>query len=107
MMDDDDKIVVVSSYSINKNGVLLSFAVPIYFCEVNEVVELSEAFTEYVLDKYGKLIKDGFSVKSETPYIYTDGGGALYMVWTFVTHEEGDAIKLLKKLNIPEVCYDN
>lgn len=101
----DNMIVVDSSYTYTKGGIVVSFAFPVGVTEVAELIELGEMFETYIKKTFGKILSKDFFSKTATPVLFSKGED-IFMIWSFVAKDEKKALKDIEKMKIKEVKYE-
>ena len=105
--DEDNVDVIHSAWCHNRNGVCLSFAIPIQVMSVTEIKAFGDEFVRAVKESYNRLIKDYFYAKTDTPIISATDRGELIMMWSFQGDDDDSTIHALKDAGIKEVKYDS
>lgn len=106
--DDDDNVdVISSSWCHNRSGVCLSFAIPTQVMSIEEIKVYGDEFVRAVKESYGRMIKDFFYAKTDTPIITATNSGELIMMWSFQGDDDDNTIHALKDAGIKEIKYDN
>lgn len=100
----DNIIVVDRSYTINKGGVILSFALPVGVSEISNVIQLGSMLMDYIQKDCGKFLAKNFFSKTETPILFAKNE-ELFMIWSFVAKDD-NIVEELKKKKIKEVFYE-
>ena len=101
----DNMIVVDSSYTYTKGGIVVSFAFPVGVTEVAELIELGAMFEAYIKKTFGKILSKDFFSKTATPVLFSKGED-IFMIWAFVAKDEKKALKDIEKMKIKEVKYE-
>lgn len=101
----DNVIVVDSSYTYTKGGIVVSFAFPIGVTEVAEIIELGEMFETYIKKSFGKILSKNFFSKTTTPVLFSKGE-EMFMIWSFVAKDNEKALKDMKNMRIKEIKYE-
>lgn len=103
--EDDGTTYIEPSYTINKQGIIISFKIPFGFDEISNIVELSNLFMETVQEQYIDLVeKYGLYSKSESPYVICLDGEP-FLILCYVGKETPQLKSELQSLKIPEVNY--
>ena len=100
-----DFIVVDSSYTVTKGGIVLSFAFPVGVSEIAEIIDLGAMFETYIKKDFGKMLSSNFFSKTATPVLFSRGED-MFMIWSFVAKDDKKALKDMKRLKIKEVKYE-
>lgn len=101
----NNTIIVDSSYTKSKGGIIVSFAFPVGANEIEIIVELGKMFVEYIQKDFGKMLSDFFFAKTQSPVVFSKGE-ELFMVWAFVARDDEKALKEIKKRKIKEISYE-
>ena len=98
-------IVIDSSYTKTKGGIVLSFAFPVGVSELSEIIELGKLFEEYIHKSFGKILAKDFFAKTSSPVMFSKGED-IYMIWSFISDDDEKALKQMKKMKIKEIKYE-
>ena len=103
--EDDGTTYIDASYTVNKQGIIVSFKIPFEFDEISNVVDLSNLFMETVKEQYIDMI-DGYGLysKSDSPYIICLDGEP-FLIICYVGKNTPQLKSELQSLKIKEVNY--
>ena len=102
---DDNYLIITSDYTINAQGLIISFYLIIDYDEIVNLVELSEKMLEFIMFKFETFFKKhNFVPKFNSPIVISEGE-KLKLVMCYVGKPTDKLKKDIKNLNIEENNY--
>lgn len=103
---DENVSMISSSWCRTKAGICLTFGISIEVLSVDEIAEFGKEFVRAVKKSYGKMLKEHFYSKSDSPLVSPTPKGEIIMIWTFVGNDDKETEKMLLDEGIEEIEYD-
>lgn len=104
--EDENVSVISSSWCRTKAGICLTFGISIEVLSVDEISEFGKEFVKAVKKSYGKMLKEYFYPKSESPLVSPTPKGEIIMIWTFLGNDDEETERLLSEEGIEEIDFN-